>query len=117
MVLVLSAVVFLVPSLRERVLIKFDETRAQIKYALNPPEKVVFAPQEQEVAAIVRQTMTALAPTATLTPTPSTPVPTMTPTITPTPLPGQVKLEGITFQSQRGMWNYCAPANLSMALS
>lgn len=117
MVLVLSAVIFLVPSLRERVLIKFDETRAQIKYALNPPEKVVFAPQEQEVAAIVRQTMTALAPTATLTPTPSTPVPTMTPTITPTPLPGQVKLEGITFQSQRGMWNYCAPANLSMALS
>lgn len=117
MLILLSAVVFIIPSLRERALIKFDEVRAQVKYAIHPPEKVIFEPQEQQIAAVVRQTMTALAPTATATLLPSTPEPSPTPTITPTPLPGLVQLDGITFQSQRGMWNYCAPANLSMALS
>ncbi len=117
MLFILTAVVFIVPSLRERALLKFDEFRAQIKYAINPPEKVIFEPQEQQIAAVVRQTMTALAPTATATITPSTPEPTMTPTITLTPLPALVQLDGIIFQTQRAMWNYCAPANLSMALS
>ncbi len=119
MLVILAASVLLIPSLRERVSNKWDEVRAQIKYAINPPEKVVFEPQEQAVANIVRQTMTALAPTTTTTPTPdlSTPQSTQTPTITPTPLPSTVLLDGIRFQSQRSMWNYCAPANLAMALS
>ncbi len=69
MVIILTASVFLIPSLRERVSNKWDEVRAQIKYAISPPEKVVFEPQEQAVAAVVRQTMTALAPTVTSTPT------------------------------------------------
>jgi hypothetical protein len=119
MILLLTAIVFLVPSLRDRVINKYDEIRAQIKYSISPPEKVIFSPQEQAVAAVVRQTMTALAPTATFTPQAdsSTPQPTLIPTITPTPLPQQVVLDGIKFQTQRSMWNYCAPANLSMALS
>ena len=32
-------------------------------------------------------------------------------------LPAQVLLEGVTYTDQHGKWNYCAPANLTMALS
>lgn len=38
-------------------------------------------------------------------------------TVMPTPLPGQVDLKGVRYEDQHGRWNYCAPANLSMALS
>jgi tetratricopeptide (TPR) repeat protein len=47
----------------------------------------------------------------------ATPAPTATPTITPTPLPEQVILSGVKYEDQHGRWNYCGPANLSMALT
>ena len=120
--LMLTAVFFLIPGLRNRALLKIDSLQTQIKYIINPPQKAVFIPADQlsQVEAVVRQTMLAMTPTATSTPEPTkalTLLPTPTPTITPTPLPGQITLDGINFQSQRYMWNYCAPANLAMALS
>jgi hypothetical protein len=119
---ILTAVIFLIPSLRNRVLLKIDSLQAQVKYIINPPQKAVFIPADQlsQVEAVVRMTMLALTPTATSTPVATKAeilLPTPTATITPTLLPGKVKLEGINFQSQRYMWNYCAPANLAMALS
>jgi tetratricopeptide (TPR) repeat protein len=39
------------------------------------------------------------------------------PTQSPTPLPTQVLLSGVRYEDQHGRWNYCAPANLAMALS
>lgn len=86
---------------------------------IDPPQKAVFIPgdQQSQIDQIVQQTLKALTPTSTNTPQPLTPEPTVAPTITPTPLPGQINLGGINFQSQRYMWNYCAPANLAMALS
>ncbi len=44
-------------------------------------------------------------------------VATPTPTLEPTALPSAIKLEGIRYQDQHGLWNYCAPANLAMQLS
>ena len=119
---ILTAVIFLIPSLRNRVLLKIDSLQAQVKYIINPPQKAVFIPADQlsQVEAVVRMTMLALTPPATSTPLATKAeilLPTPTATITPTPLPGKVILEGINFQSQRYMWNYCAPANLAMALS
>jgi hypothetical protein len=40
-----------------------------------------------------------------------------TPTSAPTPLPANVELKGVIYEDQHGRYNYCAPANLAMALS
>ena len=115
-------VIFAIPSLRERAINRLDGLKAQIKYMIDPPGEAVFTPGDQ-VAIAVQQTIMAYGATQTAaamptaTPLSSTPQATSIPTITPTPLPAVVKLDGIRFQSQRGMWNYCAPANLAMALS
>ena len=39
------------------------------------------------------------------------------PPATPTPLPVSVSLDGVRYMDQHGLWNYCAPSNLAMALS
>jgi Peptidase_C39 like family len=101
---------------------RIETLRAQVKYAFNPPEQVVFVPAG---AGTVFPSAT---PTFTRTPTPTialiTPVATDTPavptaapspTLAPTPLPPSGMLTGILHQYQ--MWNNCGPANLAMALS
>jgi len=55
-------------------------------------------------------------PDNTLNPT-TTPAPVQTATPVPTPLPAAISLAGVRYEDQHGRWNYCAPANLSMALS
>ena len=111
-------ILFSVPGLRERVLWRIDEWKIRIDYALNPPEAVVFVPESTEIQSVLNSQAT---PTATLpsTPTQTIEVPAQSPTPSPepTPLPAFVKLEGITYQDQHGLWNYCAPANLAMQLS
>lgn len=98
---------------------RFDALRAQIKYALNPPEQVVFAPSGQQTEQPSPTPRPSRTPTPTIalitivpTHTP-TPIPTATPS--PTPLPPQAMLTGILHQYQT--WNNCGPANLAMALS
>jgi tetratricopeptide (TPR) repeat protein len=89
----------------------------QINRALNPPEEVIFVPQEQ-VDAIVDATLTAMAPTAGVTSTPAptgTPLATATASLVPTPIPGSISLSGIRHEYQQ--FNNCAPASLSMVLS
>jgi hypothetical protein len=122
LIILSSVIITLSPSLRERLLYRLDGLRTQVKYLINPPGKVVFIPDDQQaqLARIVQETLKALTPTSTITPIPTialTPEPSPTPTITPTPLPDKALLEGINFQSQRYMMNYCAPSNLAMALS
>lgn len=119
---VLMLAAFAIPPVRERVTNKWTEMRASIQYALHPPEKAIFTPGEQ-VDQAVRNTMAALeasfsaTPSHTATSTPRTSEPGATPTMTPTPRPERVVLEGIRYTDQHGAWNYCAPANLAMALS
>jgi tetratricopeptide (TPR) repeat protein len=118
------------PPIHERLAWRIANLRAEIRYALNPPEEVVFVPQEQQdlIEAIVQATLQALTPEsqttqalspATLTPTrpglTASPSPSPTPTLTPTPIPEKVELTGIVHEYQK--FNNCGPANLSMALS
>ncbi|HEY9089896.1 MAG TPA: C39 family peptidase [Anaerolineaceae bacterium] len=123
--ILLCAIAYLIPAVRSRVDWRVEQVRSQVRYALFPPEEAVFTPQDQ-VAAIVQATMQAYTPAPTLTPTITptwTPGPTQpptqtpTPTVSPTPLPGAARLTGVKYVDQHGKYNYCAPANLSMALN
>lgn len=122
--LLLAALIYQLPPVHDRLAWRVDEQVLRVRYWLNPPEEMVFVPQGQ---AITPATPQALAPslisTASPTPAPTqpgpteTPLPSPTPTITPTALPGQVSISGVRYEDQHGRWNYCAPANLAMALS
>jgi len=114
------------PPVRERIALRFEALRAKIFYSLNPPEEAVFTPQQnQEVDVIVQSTMQAYqltatasaAPTDTPTFIPQADVVTVTPFPTLAPLPASATLSGVRYEDQHGLWNYCAPATLSMALS
>ena len=109
-----------IPPLRESALFELNSLRTNVQYAVHPPQEAVFVP-EVELATIVQATMQSLDPTATPTPLPSptleTPGPTQAPTPTATPLPSAVTLSGIRYIDQHGLWNYCAPATLAMALT
>ncbi len=128
---VLAILLYNVPFIHSRLAWRIDNLRVRIQYALNPPEQAVFQPQEQaelehQVDVIVNATLTALAPTSTptaITATPTSmgptasPMPSPTPTLSPTPLPVSVRLEGVKYEDQHGRYNFCGPANLSMALT
>ena len=119
----LSVLVYNLPPVNSRLAWRVDELRTRIKYALDPPEQAIFVPQQgaQLTGLPSPQVAVTLAPTATVTPTlpgpTDTPAPSPTATITPTPLPDQVMLGGVKYEDQHGRWNYCGPANLSMALT
>lgn len=108
---------FSIPVTREKILWHVDQWKVQIDYALNPPEESVFIPQTTADNVSV--------PSATATPQPSptftseNPQITNTPLLLPTatPLPNAIVLDGIKYEDQHGLWNYCAPANLAMQLS
>jgi tetratricopeptide (TPR) repeat protein len=120
---VVTGLFLLDSSVRERISWKISEWYSQVFYAINPPEEAVFVPQEADLVELATETTV---PTVipSLTPEPTEegqPTPTMTltpqPTATLEPLPDSALLEGVTYTHQHGKWNYCAPANLTMALS
>ena len=110
----LAVVAYNLPPIHDRLAWRVDNVRVQISRFLNPPEEVVFVPQEQ-VDAIVNATLTALAPTATLPAQTETALPSPTPSLVPTPIPASASLSGIRHEYQK--FNNCAPASLSMVLS
>ena len=112
----LVAIAYNLPPIQARLAWRVDNIRVQIRRFINPPEQVVFVPQEQ-VDAIVQSTMTALAaPTATVPPLwTETPAPSAVPSPTLGPIPASVSLSGIRHEYQQ--FNNCAPASLSMVLS
>jgi hypothetical protein len=117
---------YFLPPVHSRLAWRVDEAVLRVKYALNPPAEVVFIPQGTALPAPVVHT-TALPPT----PTPDAPalpsptlagptapaLPSPAPTFAPTSLPEKVVLQGVRYEDQHGRYNYCAPANLAMALS
>ncbi len=116
--------IYFIPPVRVRADRRINDLRAQVKTLFNPPDKAVFVPVQQAeqsaIATIVKSTMQAsLAQTQTAQPIVVSTVsdPTATPTIVSTPLPASVNLPGVKYVDQRERWNYCAPANLTMALS
>jgi hypothetical protein len=104
--LVLAAFTYYLPPVHSRLAWRLDEWRTRLKYALNPPDQALFIPQGQ--ASLVLPTST---PTPEASPTPTAIG------ATATPLPEKVMLEGVKYEDQHGRWNYCGPANLSMALT
>lgn len=115
MALLLAIGVYYLPPVHSRLAWRMDELRTRIKYALNPPEEVVFVPTQHIESTGTpspppSQKPTSPGPTPTLAPTSS-------PTVTPTPLPASVILKDITYIDEHGRWNYCGPANLAMALT
>jgi len=118
--LLLAVVLYNYPPINERLAWRIDSLKAEIKYALNPPEEALFIPegeQEQTPIPTIQPSPTPALPTLTPTePGPTnTPFPSPPPTPTSTPIPDKVNLGGIRHEFQH--WNNCGPANLSMALS
>ncbi|MFZ5884512.1 MAG: C39 family peptidase [Chloroflexota bacterium] len=113
--LVLGVILFYLPPVYSRVMPRIEALQSGIKYWIKPPEEAVFQPSGQAEPAADSATQTPLPTlTATLTPTAG---PTPSPTVTSTPLPASVNLTGFRYEDQRNRWNYCGPANLSMALN
>ena len=120
-VLVLALIVYNIPFVHEKLSWRIDEIRTQIIYFFRPPEQAVFVPEQQaQINQMVTATLEAmLNAKATTTPTiiPTAVGPTSTPTITPAPLPSTSSVSNITYVDQHGRWNYCGPANITMALN
>ena len=120
-VCLLMAFTYNLPPVHDHLGWRVDALVSEIKYALNPPEQVIFVPQDQPVRTqlptpVVRQVATAEPTAAAVAIGPSpTPPTSPTPLPTPTPLPATVKLKGVVHEWQQ--WNNCGPANLAMALS
>lgn len=119
---VLAILLYQVPAIKYRLSPRVDDIRARIKYALNPPDEAIFVPGEtnpEMATATLRPSPTPFPPTETLLPDlpTTTPDPSPTPTPTPTPLPESVILDGVVYVDQHSRWNYCGPANLTMALN
>lgn len=110
--------VFLLPPVYSRAMPRIDGWIASIKYLVNPPDEAVFQPSQQTTATKITGTISTQEATPTLLPTQTPkPGPTLVPTITSTPLPATVKLTDFRYEDQKNRWNYCGPANLSMALN
>ena len=104
------------PSFQERVDWKINDLVGRVKYALSPPEKAVFIPQEK--AAVPSPSAPPRSPTLTSVPTSTiavTRTPFSIPTQTATPIPDRVTLTG--FRHEYQTWNNCGPATLGIALS
>lgn len=109
--MILAGVILALPPVWSRVSYYANKIYTEIYYKINPPQEVIFNPQQttpDDIATAVQQTVQAAQPQ-------STPEPTKTATNTPIPLPATVYLQGVEPEAQ--MWNNCGPATLSMALS
>ncbi len=112
----LAVALYFVPPIHEKLAWRLDNLRASIIYFFNPPQDVTFQPGGQSLST---PTPDVPVPSSTFTPTPIS-VPTdlasPTSTITTTPVPDSVILSNVLFVDQMGRYNYCGPANLTMAL-
>ena len=113
-------VVYNLPPVQDRLGWRVAELMARFKYAIAPPEEVVFVPQEKTILSTPTVPVTpapgtaASSTVAAITPS-ATPDSLDTPTRTPTPIPQNIKLTG--FKHEYQTWNNCGPATLAMALS
>jgi hypothetical protein len=119
--LVLAIGIYFLPPVHDRLSTRVDLLRTRIIYFFKPPSEAVFTPGQENPLTVETAVVTARAEMAlTLTPAATAtlkPGPTPKPTITSTPLPGSVNLPGVVYVDQHERWNYCGPANLTMALN
>jgi hypothetical protein len=117
-ILVLAVAVYNIPFVNAKLSPRLDTLRTRVVYFFRPPDEAVFVPEaaSQETAnlpapQVLKITATPPAITATL------PGPTATATLTPTPLPKSFSISGVKYVDQHNRWNYCGPANITMALN
>jgi len=114
--------VFFLPPVYSRAMPRIDGWISSLKYLINPPDEAIFQPQQQSQIDIattqMMQTFEAAQSASSSTEPVSTPTrgPTLMPTVTSTPLPDSVSLIEFKYVDQKNRWNYCGPANLTMAL-
>ncbi len=120
-VVLLGVGIYHLPPVHDRLSTRVELLRTRIIYFFNPPSNAVFVPGERNpltvetvVATTRAEFMLTLTPQATATDKPG---PTLRPTITPTAVPPAVSLPGVIYVDQHERWNYCGPANLTMALN
>jgi len=115
LLILLSVLIYQIPFVQDRLSWRIEDLKTRIIYAINPPDEVVFRPFGGTPLA------TPFIASSPDTPLPSpdgpTPTPDSKPIITSTPLPESVILDGVIYVDQHERWNYCGPANLSMALN
>ena len=128
--LILAAVVVvigiaLIPPVRNRLSTQYDLLRTRVIYFFNPPSEAVFEPSgenepltvETAIGTVRAEMLLTLTPQAAMTPKATKTGPTTKATITATPVPEKAILPGVVYVDQHGRWNYCGPANLTMALN
>lgn len=119
MVLLALAAIYNLSPVQQHLGWRVAELMARAKYALRPPARAIFIPQD---IASLPASATRRAKTATpvagagraMVPF-ATPSGEATLVATPAPLPDSVQLSG--FQHEYQTWNNCGPATLAMALS
>ena len=101
----LAGVTYNLTPVHERLAWRVDNLRVAIRRFFNPPEQVVFNPQEQlQIESIVQATLTAHALSSLSTPSPTqtkTPLASPVPSLTPTPIPASASLSGIRHEYQK----------------
>jgi len=125
--ILLTVLAYQLPPIKARLAPKVDDIRSRVKYAINPPDEALFIPSGSGNTAneATPPFSTIIGSTDTATPTATrpadvatlTPEATLLPTLSPTPLPETVMLDGVVYVDQHHRWNYCGPANLTMALN
>jgi len=120
--IVLAIGLYFLPPVHDRLAWRVDDMRTRVKYFFSPPDQAIFQPTQQAaIDAIVQSTMQAFSAAQTVSATPTVIStnngPTALPTFTSTPIPGKVSLAGVKYEDQFNRWNYCGPANFSMALT
>jgi tetratricopeptide (TPR) repeat protein len=113
-----------IPWVKSKLSWRIDEIRARVQYFLSPPDEAILVMDEaQQIELIVQATFIALTQAVSPTATDEILMPatniaeTPTPTSTSIPLPSQVILENVQYVDQHNRWNYCGPANTTMALN
>ncbi|GAB1469873.1 hypothetical protein MASR2M66_07500 [Chloroflexota bacterium] len=120
--IVIVIIIAMLPPVKSRIAIQYELLRTRVVYFFNPPSEAVFEPGgetepltiETAVGTARAEILLTLTPKATATPKAG---PTAKPTLTTTPVPDSVILPGVVYVDQHGRWNYCGPANLTMALN
>ena len=123
--------------IREKLEIRIDGLKSRLFYMHSDPANTMFVPGQSGatadaiIEATISQYITEVSPTETPLPSPTatqlqiteeptaTEIPTNTPepTATPEPLPNRYNILGVKYETQHGIWNYCAPTNLSMTMT
>jgi tetratricopeptide (TPR) repeat protein len=108
-IVVTATGIYYLPPVHNRLAWRVDEAWNSIRLFFRPPDDAVFIPIQ-----LSSDNPTQTPPVATETSLPSM---LATATIAPTPLPGAIRLPGVIYVDQHNRWNYCGPANLTMALN